>query len=211
MVPTCEIGFPCFGTIFSLVKRLAAPDRKETFCLYARDLICAWTWCPNVSATEKATGHSGSLTDSHTSCGRKRMLPWLPLIAMIRKPSSRFCMSSRIGGFQGPALGQAGQGSAGAAGGLARQRHLSYRRALAEADQALGITVGAIARGRHGRFILAGICWVVERSFAWLSRYRRLNTIVERATEHLIAFVEIAFISIPSRRLKRVVVEELGA
>jgi hypothetical protein len=38
-----------------------------------------------------------------------------------------------------------------------------------------------------------------------------LNTIFDRSKEHLIAFVEIAFISILSRRLKRLVVEELGA
>ena len=57
----------------------------------------------------------------------------------------------------------------------------------------------------------AGICWVVERSFAWLSRYRRLNTIFERSEEQRIAFVAIAFISILSRRLKRLVVEEISA
>src|SRR5689334_16374246 len=39
-----------------------------------------------------------------------------------------------------------------------------------EAGQALGIPVKAIARGCDGRFVPAGICWVVERSFAWLSR-----------------------------------------
>jgi len=51
------------------------------------------------------------------------------------------------GGFQGPALGD-----------------LGYRgKRLAEAGQALGITVEAIARGRDGRFIPAGICRVVER------------------------------------------------
>jgi transposase len=99
------------------------------------------------------------------------------------------------GGFQGPALGD-----------------LGYRgKRLAEAGQALGITVEAIARGRDGQFIPAGICWVVERSFAWLSRYRRLNTIFERSKEHLIAFVAIAFISILSRRLKRLVAQELSA
>src|SRR3954467_9643013 len=99
------------------------------------------------------------------------------------------------GGFQGPALGD-----------------LGYRgKRLGEAAQALGITIEAIARGRDGQFVPAGICWVVERSFAWLSRYRRLNTIVERSKEHLIAFVAIAFISILSRRLKRLVVEELSA
>src|SRR3954451_11706627 len=98
-------------------------------------------------------------------------------------------------GFQGPALGD-----------------LGYRgKRLAEAGQALGITVEAIARGRDGQFVPAGICWVVERPFAWLSRYRRLNTIFERSKEHLIAFVAIAFISILARRLKRLVVEDCSA
>jgi hypothetical protein len=50
-----------------------------------------------------------------------------------------------------------------------------------------------------------------ERSFSWMSRYRRLNTIFERTTEQLVAFVEIAFISILSERLKRLVVEEVRA
>jgi hypothetical protein len=44
-----------------------------------------------------------------------------------------------------------------------------------------------------------------------MSRYRRLNTIFERTTEQLVAFVEIAFISILSERLKRLVVEEVRA
>jgi hypothetical protein len=55
--------------------------------------------------------------------------------------------------------------------------------------------LASLARGRDGRFVPAGICWVVERSFARLSRYRRLNTIFERSKEPLIAFVSIAFIS----------------
>ncbi|MFS2012785.1 hypothetical protein ACCD06_23480 [Azospirillum sp. CT11-132] len=52
-------------------------------------------------------------------------------------------------------------------------------------------------------FILTEIAWVVERSFSWITRYRRLNTIVERTKEHLVVFVQIAFISILSRRLRR--------
>jgi transposase len=89
---------------------------------------------------------------------------------------------------------------------------LGYRgKRLAEIGQALGITVEAIARGRDGQFVPAGICWVVERSFAWLSRYRRLNMIFERSKEHLIAFVAITFISILARRLKRLIVEECSA
>ena len=88
-------------------------------------------------------------------------------------------------GFRGPALGD-----------------LGYRgERLAGVGETLGITVEAIARGRNGRFVPAGICWVVERSFAWLSRYRRLNTIFERSKDHLIAFVAIAFISVLARRL----------
>ena len=73
------------------------------------------------------------------------------------------------------------------------------------------MTVEAIARGRDGQFVPAGICGTVERSFAWLSRYRRLNTIVERSKEHLLAFVAIAFISILARTLKCLVVEEGSA
>ena len=53
--------------------------------------------------------------------------------------------------------------------------------------------------------------WFVERSWAWISRYRRLNTIFERTEEHLVAFIEIAFISILSRRLVRLVTQEISA
>jgi hypothetical protein len=73
------------------------------------------------------------------------------------------------------------------------------------------VSLEAIARGRDGQFVPAGICWVVERSFAWLSRYRRVNTIFERSKEHLVAFAAIDFISILFRRLKRLVVEEVCA
>jgi hypothetical protein len=113
---------------------------------------------------------------------------------MPRKPSSRFCARS-------PRV----------ASRVRRLGDLNYRgKRLAEAGQALGITGEAIVRGRDGQFVLVGICWVVERSCAWLSRYWRLNTIVERSKEHRIAFIAIAFISILSRRLKRLVIEEFS-
>jgi len=51
----------------------------------------------------------------------------------------------------------------------------------------------------------------MERSFAWISRYRRLNTIFKRTEEHLVAFIEIAFVSILSRRLKRLATDVLSA
>jgi len=115
---------------------------------------------------------------------------------MTRKPSIVPVLHAVAdGGFRGPALGD-----------------LGYRgERLAQAGETLGITIQAIARGRDGRFVPAGICWVVERSFAWLSRYRRLNTIFERSKDHLIAFVAIAFISILARRLKRLATEDLSA
>jgi transposase len=52
---------------------------------------------------------------------------------------------------------------------------------------------------------------VVERSFSWIANYRRLNTIFERTKDHLVAFIEIAFVSIGSRRIKRLVAEEASA
>ena len=42
---------------------------------------------------------------------------------------------------------------------------------------------------------------MVECSLAWVSRYRQLNTIFERTEGHFVAFIEIAFTSILSRRL----------
>ena len=96
-------------------------------------------------------------------------------------------------GFKGTALGD-----------------LSYRgERLSKAGEALGITIQPSAGGHGGTFIPEGIRWVVERSLAWISRYRRLNTIFERG--HLVAFIEIAFISILSRRLVRLVTQEISA
>ena len=50
----------------------------------------------------------------------------------------------------------------------------------------------------------------MERSLGWVSRYRRLNTIFERTKEHLTAFIEIAFISILSRRLTRLDTQQIS-
>ena len=77
--------------------------------------------------------------------------------------------------------------------------------------EALDITIQPSAGGHGGTFIPEGIRWVIERSLAWVSRYRRLNTIFERTEGHLVAFIEIAFISILSRRLVRLVTQEISA
>jgi hypothetical protein len=80
----------------------------------------------------------------------------------------------------------------------------------AAVQEALGITIEPSAGGHGGTFIPEGIRWVVERSLAWVSRYRRLNTIFERTEAHLVAFIEIAFISILSRRLVRLATSEIS-
>ena len=51
----------------------------------------------------------------------------------------------------------------------------------------------------------------MERSLAWISRHRRLNTIFGRTKEHLVALIEIAFVSILSRRLKRLASKDVSA
>jgi transposase len=54
---------------------------------------------------------------------------------------------------------------------------------------------------RDGRFLPSGIRWVVERLFAWMSRYRRLNIVYDRQPDLFAAHIWIAMISILSRRL----------
>src|SRR4051812_28394717 len=62
---------------------------------------------------------------------------------------------------------------------------------LKTTGQDLGIEVETKVWGAKGKFVPTEIRWVVERSFAWLSRYRRLNTIFDRTDASLIAFVLI--------------------
>ena len=79
----------------------------------------------------------------------------------------------------------------------------------AAVQEALGITVEPSAGGHGVTFIPEGIR--VERSLAWISCYQRLKTIFERTEEHLVAFIEIAFVSILSRRLARLTTQKISA
>src|SRR3954447_7997304 len=93
----------------------------------------------------------------------------------IRPPPGDRCLAANVHDTKGiiPVLRElAGEGFQAPA-----MSDLGYRgKRLAKAGQALGISVEAIAPGREGQFVPVGICRVVERSFGWLSRYRRLNT-----------------------------------
>ena len=103
---------------------------------------------------------------------RAGALPMLPRLAAL--------------GFEGDLLGDGGfRGAPFAAAALEH-----------------GIHVSVLPGGtRDGRFLPRGIRWVVERLLAWLSRYRRLNIIYDRAPEFFAAHVWIAMVSIISRRL----------
>jgi len=103
---------------------------------------------------------------------RAGTLPTLPRLAAL--------------GFQGDLLGDSGfKGAPFAAAALGHDIHVS-------------VSPGGT---RDGEFLPRGIRWVVERLFAWLSRYRRLNIVLDREPELFAAHVWIAMISIISRRL----------
>jgi hypothetical protein len=85
---------------------------------------------------------------------------------------------------------------------------LSYQgQRLSKASEALGITIQPSAGGHGGTFIPEVIRWVVEPSLAWIVCYQRLNIIFERTKEHLVAFIEIGFISILPRSLAAIMHE----
>src|SRR3954469_450827 len=103
---------------------------------------------------------------------RAGTLPLLPQLAAL--------------GFQGDLLGDSGfKGSPFATAALVHDIHVS-------------VSPGGT---RDGRFLPSGIRWVVERLFAWLSRYRRLNIVCDRRPDLFAAHIWIAMISIISRRL----------
>jgi transposase len=103
---------------------------------------------------------------------RAGTLPMLPRLAAL--------------GFEGDLLGDSGfKGAPFAASALKHDIHVT-------------VSPGGT---REGRFLPNGIRWVVERLFAWLSRYRRLNIVYDRTPDLFAAHVWIAMISILSRRI----------
>jgi transposase len=86
-------------------------------------------------------------------------------------------------GFQGDLLGDSG--------------YKGMPFAQAALDHDIHVSPGET---RNGQFLPVGIRWVVERLFAWLSRYRRLNTVFGRKLDLFAAHVWIAMIAIIARR-----------
>jgi transposase len=123
-----------------------------------------------------ASDKHGSLLDLElhpaNTDDRAGILPMLPRLAAL--------------GFQGDLLGDSGFKGA------------PFAAAALEHDIRVSVSPGGT---RDGRFLPSGIRWVVERLFAWLSRYRRLNIVYDRQPDLFAAHVWIAMISIISRRL----------
>jgi transposase len=60
-----------------------------------------------------------------------------------------------------------------------------------------------VKRSDFHRFVVLPKRWIVERTFAWISRNRRLMRDFERYTRTVAAFVRLAMIRIMLRRLIR--------
>jgi len=75
-------------------------------------------------------------------------------------------------------------------------------RLIAYARQVLRIAVEVVAKpeGQRG-FAVLPRRWVVERTFAWLVRWRRLDRDYERLPEHAEAMVKWAMVGLMARRL----------
>src|SRR5882757_7284993 len=61
-----------------------------------------------------------------------------------------------------------------------------------------------VKRGEAHKFIVLPKRWIVERTFAWIARNRRLARDFERYASTVVAFVRLAMIRIMLRRLTRV-------
>jgi transposase len=60
-----------------------------------------------------------------------------------------------------------------------------------------------VKRGEAHRFVVLPKRWIVERTFAWISRNRRLARDYERFARTVAAFIRLAMIRIMLRRLTK--------
>ena len=80
------------------------------------------------------------------------------------------------------------------------QGYTGERAASAAADHGIELEVVKHTEAKKG-FVLLPRRWVVERTFGWLSRHRRLTRDYERLTETLAGYHWIAYLSIMLQRI----------
>jgi hypothetical protein len=179
----CDIPFGTLYTLFARWTRLGLWRRLLNRLILSWRQACGDKPVPTAVIIDSRSCPSAPTCFTRGFDGGKKIKGIVPVLHQLAGRS-----------FKGTALGD-----------------LSYRgERLSEAGKALGIAIEPSAGGHGGTFIPEGIRWVVERSLAWVSRYRRLNTIFERTEGHLVAFIESAFISILSRRLVRLATQEIS-
>ena len=73
------------------------------------------------------------------------------------------------------------------------------------ADEVFGTDrqIEIVKRTELHKFVVMPKRWIVERTFAWISRNRRLARDFERYASTVVAFVRLAMIRIMLRRLTR--------
>jgi putative transposase len=64
-----------------------------------------------------------------------------------------------------------------------------------------GRVVEIVERHPSGRFVVLPKRWIVERTFAWLGKYRRLSKDYETLTQHSEAMILIAMTNLMLHRL----------
>ena len=69
-------------------------------------------------------------------------------------------------------------------------------------SQTLSCVLEIVKRPDVSRFVVLPKRWIVERTFGWLNRYRRLSKDYERQTQSSEAMVYIAMINLMVHRLK---------
>jgi len=72
-----------------------------------------------------------------------------------------------------------------------------------DGDVGRGLSVAARLRTEAHKFVVLPKRWVVERTFAWTTRYRRLARDFERYARTVEAFFRLAMIRLMPRRLTR--------
>jgi putative transposase len=70
------------------------------------------------------------------------------------------------------------------------------------AQQTFGWIVEVVKRGEMHRFVVLPKCWIVERTFGWLGKYRRLSKDYETLSSSSETMIYLAMINLMLHRLK---------